>query len=601
MRDSKHTPPKRRPRPDAEALRRDKYAAGGETRQDGAHGPGGGPQQDGAHGRGGETRQGGAHDRGGEVRRSDAHIPGGGPRRDGARNPSGEPRQGSAHGPGGGPRQGSAHIPGGGPRQGSAHGPGGGPRQDGAHGPGGGPRRDGARNPSGEPRQDGAHGPGGGPRQDGAHGRGGEVRQGSAHDRSGGPRRDGAPPSPARVSRTPSAGAVWLLPESFRDREPCPNRKKCGGCQLQNMDYARQLAFKQGRVEKLIGPFCPVKPIIGMDSPYNYRNKVQAAFGTDRNGRIISGVYQSSSHRIVPVDECMLEDAAADRIIVTIRSMLPRYKLTAYDERTGRGFLRHVLVKRAFATGQVMVVLVAATHMFPSRSAFVAELVERHPEISTVILNVNDKFTSLVLGQSERVLFGSGYIEDVLCSCRFRISAKSFYQINPVQTEKLYSTAVEYAALTGSETVLDAYCGIGTIGMVASRSAGHVSGVELNRDAVKDAIFNARLNSIDNCYFTCADAGQFMEDMALAGERADLVFLDPPRAGSTPRFIDSLAKMAPQRAVYISCSCDTLSRDLELFRQRGYRAVKAQPVDMFPHTEHIECVVLLEKRGPSFF
>ena len=529
MRDSKHTPPKRRPRPDAEALRRDKYAAGGGPRQDGAHGPGGGPRQDGAHGRGG------------------------------------------------GPRLNSAHGPGGETRQGSAHGPGGEPRRDGAHGRGG------------EVRQGSAHGPGGEPRLNSAHGRGGETRQGSS------------PSSPVRVPRAPSEGAVRLLPESFRDREPCPNRKKCGGCQLQNMDYARQLAFKQGRVEKLIGPFCPVKPIIGMDSPYNYRNKVQAAFGTDRNGRIISGVYQSSSHRIVPVDECMLEDAAADRIIVTIRSMLPRYKLTAYDERTGRGFLRHVLVKRAFATGQVMVVLVAATHMFPSRSAFVAELVERHPEISTVILNVNDKFTSLVLGQSERVLFGSGYIEDVLCSCRFRISAKSFYQINPVQTEKLYSTAVEYAALTGSETVLDAYCGIGTIGMVASRSAGHVSGVELNRDAVKDAIFNARLNSIDNCYFTCADAGRFMEDMALAGERADLVFLDPPRAGSTPRFIDSLAKMAPQRAVYISCSCDTLSRDLELFRQRGYRAVKAQPVDMFPHTEHIECVVLLEKRGPSFF
>ena len=577
MRDSKHTPPKRRPRPDAEALRRDKYAAGGEPRLNSAHGPGGEPRQDGAHIPGGGPRRDGAHGPGGETRHGSAHIPGGEIRRSDAHGPGGEVRRSDAHGPSGEVRRSDAHGRGGEVRQGSAHDPGGGPRQDGAHGPGGGPRQGSARNPSGEPRRDGAHGPGG------------ETRQGVS------------PSSPVRAPRAPSEGAVRLLPESFRDREPCPNRKKCGGCQLQNMDYARQLAFKQGRVEKLIGPFCPVKPIIGMDSPYNYRNKVQAAFGTDRNGRIISGVYQSSSHRIVPVDECMLEDAAADRIIVTIRSMLPRYKLTAYDERTGRGFLRHVLVKRAFATGQVMVVLVAATHMFPSRSAFVAELVERHPEISTVILNVNDKFTSLVLGQSERVLFGSGYIEDVLCSCRFRISAKSFYQINPVQTEKLYSTAVEYAALTGSETVLDAYCGIGTIGMVASRSAGHVSGVELNRDAVKDAIFNARLNSIDNCYFTCADAGQFMEDMALAGERADLVFLDPPRAGSTPRFIDSLAKMAPQRAVYISCSCDTLSRDLELFRQRGYRAVKAQPVDMFPHTEHIECVVLLEKRGPSFF
>ncbi len=376
-------------------------------------------------------------------------------------------------------------------------------------------------------------------------------------------------------------------------RAPCPNRKKCGGCQLTNMSYEEQLAFKQGRVQRLVGRFCPVRPIVGMDEPYCYRNKVQAAFGLDRGRRIVSGVYQSSTHRIVPVDDCQLEDDTADRIIVTIREMLPRYKLTAFDERTGRGFLRHVLVKRAFATGQVMVVLVSGTKIFPPQRAFTAELVRRYPEITTVIHNVNDKFTSLVLGKQEKVLYGKGYIEDVLCGCRFRISAHSFYQINPVQTEILYKTAVEYAGLTGTERVLDAYCGIGTIGMVASREAGEVAGVELNRDAVRDAIANARLNGIRNCWFTCADAGEFMESLAAEGKKADVVFLDPPRAGSTERFIASLAKMAPRRAVYISCNPVTLARDLAWFRQYGYRAEIAQPVDMFPHTEHIETIVLL--------
>lgn len=380
------------------------------------------------------------------------------------------------------------------------------------------------------------------------------------------------------------------------ERAPCPNRKKCGGCQLSNLSYDEQLAFKQSRVRQLVGRYCPVRPIIGMDEPYCYRNKVQAAFGFDRNRRVISGVYQSSTHRIVPVDDCLLEDDIADRIIVTVRKMLPRFKLTAFDERTGKGFLRHVLVKRAFATGEVMVVLVSGTKFFPPQRAFTAELVKLHPEITTVIHNINDKFTSLVLGKQEKVLYGKGYIEDILCGCRFRISARSFYQINPVQTEILYNTAIEYAGLTGTERVLDAYCGIGTIGMVASRHAGEVAGVELNRDAVRDAIANARMNNIKNCWFTCADAGDFMEGLAAEGKKADVVFLDPPRAGSTEVFIASLAKMAPQRVVYISCNPVTLARDLGVFKQYGYRAELCQPVDMFPHTEHIECVVLLTRR-----
>ena len=377
---------------------------------------------------------------------------------------------------------------------------------------------------------------------------------------------------------------------------PCPVYRKCGGCQLQNLEYPRQLVWKQDRCQKLLGRFGKVSPILGMERPYHYRNKVQAAFAYDkRRGRIISGVYQSSTHRIVPVDSCQTEDETADRIIVSVRGLLKDFKLQAYDENTGRGFLRHVLVKRGFSTGQVMVVLVTGTPVFTAKKHFVAKLRELHPEITTILQNVNDKRTSLVLGEREKVLYGPGYIVDELCGCRFRISAKSFYQINPVQTEVLYSKAMEFAELTGKEKVLDAYCGIGTIGLTAADHAKQVVGVELNRDAVQDAIGNAKHNGVKNARFFAADATRWISEAAAAGERADVIFMDPPREGSTPQFLDSVARMAPKRVVYVSCNPETLARDLALLTKKGYRVESSTPVDMFPHSEHIETVCLLSK------
>ena len=385
--------------------------------------------------------------------------------------------------------------------------------------------------------------------------------------------------------------------EYIMEHTPCPNAKKCGGCRYQDTPYARQLEIKEAQVRRLMGKYCRVEPIWGMEQPYHYRNKVQAAFGTDRRGKIISGVYQSGSHRIVPSDDCMLEDETADQIIVDIRRMMPKFKMTAYDEKRRSGFLRHVLVKRGFATNEVMVVLVASTPAFQAQKPFVAALVERHPEIATVILNVNDHFTSLVLGEREKVLYGKGYIEDVLCGNRFRVSAKSFYQVNPVQTEKLYRAAIEFAGLTGTERVLDAYCGAGTIGICASAEAGRVAGVELNRDAVRDAIANAKANGVKNCRFTCGDAGQFMEELAEAGERCDVVFMDPPRAGSDGRFLNSLLKLQPKRVVYVSCNPETLARDAAILVKGGYRVERVQPVDMFPFTEHCEVVTSMTRSG----
>ncbi len=381
-------------------------------------------------------------------------------------------------------------------------------------------------------------------------------------------------------------------------KNKCPHAGKCGGCQLPNLEYGEQLALKQSTVIKQLGRFCRVRPIIGMENPYHYRGKVQAAFGLDRARRVISGVYQASTHKILPTDQCLLEDKTADEIIVSVRKMLPDFGLTAYDERTGRGFLRHVLVRRGFATGEIMVVLVAAAQVFTAQKPFAQALVAAYPDIKTIVLNVNNRKTSLVLGEKEKVIYGRGYIEDIICGKRFRISACSFCQVNPIQTEVLYREAIDAAGLTGRETVIDAYCGTGTIGIIAADRAARVIGAELNSAAVRDAAENARLNKAGNCRFVCADAGDFMQKYAADGGRIDVAFLDPPRAGSSVKFLRSLAAAAPERVVYVSCNPETLSRDLRILSGLGYRALYAQPVDMFPHTAHIECVVSLVRKAP---
>ena len=377
----------------------------------------------------------------------------------------------------------------------------------------------------------------------------------------------------------------------------CPVYKKCGGCQLQNLNYKEQLRFKQNKVVKLLKSFGRVEPIIGMDNPYHYRNKVQAAFFTDRNGKIKSGVYQSGTHRIVSVDDCQIEDMLADEIIVAIRKMLPSFRLTTYNEDTRKGFLRHVLVKRGFSTNQVMVVLVTGTPIFPSKNNFVKALREKFPQITTVVQNINPFKTNLVLGERQTVLYGKGYIEDELCTCRFRISPKSFYQINPIQTEVLYGKAIEFAGLKGDETVLDTYCGVGTIGIIAAKhGAGKVIGVELNGDAVKDAVQNAKANRLNNIRFFKGDAGEFMESVAEENTKPDIVMMDPPRAGSSEQFLSSLIKMSPKTVVYVSCNPETLARDLEHLRKNSdYETKRIQPVDMFPHTQHVEVVCKLIK------
>lgn len=398
----------------------------------------------------------------------------------------------------------------------------------------------------------------------------------------------------------------------------CSYAKKCGGCDYQGVPYKLQLQKKDAHIRYLLKDTVRrIHPIIGMETPLHYRCKVHAVFSHDRKGNPISGIYEKNSHVIVPMDSCMIEDEVCDRIIVSIRSLLKSFKIRTFDEDTGYGLLRHVLVRKGYATGEYLVVLVVADPIFPSRNNFVKALRKEHPEITSIVLNINDKSTSMVLGERNITLYGPGFIKDELCGHRFRISPNSFYQVNPAQTEILYRTAIRYAYLTGKEEVLDAYCGTGTIGIIASDQAGHVTGVELNREAVKDAISNARAEQLKNVDFICADAGEYLNQLTKAAEAEetegwfsgrkagrrkdpgvrlpDVIIMDPPRSGSTPQFIRAAAFSGAKCIVYISCGPESLAQDLELFEELGYAAEEAQPVDLFPFTEHTECVTLLTR------
>ncbi len=377
------------------------------------------------------------------------------------------------------------------------------------------------------------------------------------------------------------------------EKKICPFYNKCGACNYLDLDYAEQLKKKYSYVNKLLKPFGKVEPVVEMEYPYYYRNKVHAVFDRDRKGNIIAGIYEEDTHKVVNVEECLLEDKRASAIVQTIRDMLKSFKITVYNEKSEFGLLRHVLIRTGHVSGEILVTLVLTSPILPSKNNFVKALLKKHPDITTVVLNVNDKRTTMVLGERNIVLYGKGFIEDTLCGKVFRISPNSFYQINSEQTEKLYAKAIEYARLTGKETVLDAYCGIGTIGMVAADKAKKVIGIELNRNAVADAKINAKRNKVDNISFYQGDAGDFIAGMADRDEKVDVVFMDPPRSGSSKPFLDSIIKMKPNRVVYISCNPETLADDLKYITKNGYRMEKATPYDLFCHTKHVEMVVLL--------
>lgn len=385
----------------------------------------------------------------------------------------------------------------------------------------------------------------------------------------------------------------------------CGVARECGACQHVGEPYDAQLRVKDERVRELFAddfPQAELRPILGMRDPFHYRNKVTSPFAPGKRGPnggrdILTGMYAAGSHRIVQTEGCLVENERAQQIIRTIRQLCKRYKVQPYNEDRGTGFLRHAVVRVGHESGEVLVTLVTNGDEFPASKSFCRELVKKCPFVTTVVQNINKRQTNVILGQDERRLYGPGFILDTLCGLSFRISSRSFYQVNATQTSVLYDKAIEFARLTGDETAIDAYCGTGTIGLVAAkRGAAQVIGVDSVESAIRDARENARHNGVENARFVAADATAFMRDMAAAGERVDVVFMDPPRAGSTPEFLDVLANVAPSRVVYISCNPITQVRDVRLLAERGYEVDAVQPVDMFPHTDHVETCCQLTYR-----
>ena len=399
--------------------------------------------------------------------------------------------------------------------------------------------------------------------------------------------------------------------------EKCKYWKKCGGCDYQGLSYEKQLLKKQNYIENLLAPVLLKNgykkdavsklflPIIGADNPYHYRNKVHGVFSTGKNKKIICGTYEKNTHHVIDIEDCEIENEGAVKIIRSIRDMMVSFRLTPYDEDRRSGILRHVLIRVGehgvgeSVKQEYLVVLVTGSKEFPRKKDFVKELIHLHPEITSVVWNINDKKTSMVLGDKEEVLFGDGYVTDTLFDLDFRISPKSFYQVDKRQTEKLYGAAMKFIK-EDSELLLDAYCGTGTIGMSLSSRAKNVIGVELNKDAVKDARQNAKNNGIKNISFVCGDAGEYLlKTVAKDEKRPDTVVLDPPRSGSSKDFLSSVLKIKPKRIVYISCGPKSLKRDLEyLLRpkhgKRLYQIEAIQPIDMFPMTKHTEVIVALK-------
>lgn len=405
-----------------------------------------------------------------------------------------------------------------------------------------------------------------------------------------------------KVAKTFAYGKIEKIVTASKDRIPadCPQFTRCGGCVYRHISYEAELHAKQQRVQdalERIGGlhFTVMKPIVGAQQPDRYRNKAQLPIGAGPNGEVSLGFYAAHSHRIIDCEECLLQPKEFTCAMEAFKEWERKTRDDVYDESTGRGHLRHLFLRKAETTGEIMACVVAngnGVHNEPE----LAELMEKNvPGLKSVVVNMNRDKTNVILGKKCRTIWGQDYITDELCGLKFRISPMSFYQVNPRQAERLYGIAGEYAELTGKETVLDLYCGTGTIGLSMASKAGQVIGVEIVEQAVEDAKKNAAENGIENAEFLCADAAKAADMLKNRGVKPDVVVLDPPRKGCDSALIDTVAAMAPQRVVYVSCDPATLARDIRLFALKGFKTMEATPVDMFPRTAHVEAVVLMSR------
>ena len=390
-----------------------------------------------------------------------------------------------------------------------------------------------------------------------------------------------------------------IEPSPERTVPPCPYYKTCGGCSIQHMSYKAQLEFKRNKVrdcvERIGGIFGAEYPeTIGMDKPWRYRNKAQYPVGKDRDGKTVIGFYAPRSHRITDIDGCMLQMDGSEKIIEITRKYIEKYNVPVYDETAHSGLLRHVITRTSRSTGEMMVTFVINGKNLPHSGELIEEL-RKTGYVASVALNINREKTNAILGDKSLTLWGKDTIRDEIGGVKFDISSLSFYQVNPVQTEKLYGLAIDAAGLTGMETVIDVYCGIGTISLLAAKKAKTVHGIEIVERAVEDAKANAVINGIENASFEAGKAEDILPKMYAEGTRADVIFVDPPRKGLEPSVIEAVCGMEPDRIVYVSCDPATLARDMRMFADRGYTTGKIHTVDMFCQTGHVESVVLMSR------
>ncbi|MGG3737786.1 23S rRNA (uracil(1939)-C(5))-methyltransferase RlmD [Aeribacillus pallidus] len=383
-------------------------------------------------------------------------------------------------------------------------------------------------------------------------------------------------------------------PSPERMEPSCSIYKQCGGCQLQHLSYDGQLKAKEKHVREVLQRIGKIEdvvvhPVLGMNDPWRYRNKAQVPVG-EREGGLVAGFYQKRSHDIIDMEACLIQQEMNDVVVQTVKKICEKYGIPAYNEKTHKGTIRHIMARYGHTTKDVMVVLVTRTDDLPFKKKIVQEIVENIPNVKSIIQNVNPKRTNVILGEQTKVLWGTEYIYDYIGNIKFAISARSFYQVNPEQTKVLYEKALEYADLTGEETVIDAYCGIGTISLFLAQKAKKVYGVEIVPEAIEDAKRNADLNNIHNVEFAVGESETVIPQWYEQGIQADCIVVDPPRKGCDASLLETIIAMKPKRVVYVSCNPATLARDLRILEDGGYKTLEVQPVDMFPHTTHVECV-----------
>lgn len=415
-----------------------------------------------------------------------------------------------------------------------------------------------------------------------------------------------------KTAKNYGIGKLLTIVKKSPDRiEPfCTSYKRCGGCSLQHLDYKAQLKYKTDLVQEAVRRIgkieeAAVHDAIGMQTPLNYRNKAQFPVG-QADGEAVLGFYARRSHEIIDNKTCGIQDPVSDRIRELLREFIMENGISIYDEASGKGLIRHLMVRSAFRTGEVMVVIAINGDGLPGKQKLVEKLTgselsggnaERKPRVTSIFLNVNKKDTNVILGEKNVKLYGEDTITDYIGKFKFNISPHSFFQVNSVQTEVLYDKVLEFASLTGNETVFDLYCGIGTISLFLSEKAGRVYGVEVVEAAIRDARRNAEMNGVVNTEFISGEAERVIPEMYKSGVKADVVVVDPPRKGCDEVLLKTLVDMQPHRIVYVSCNPATLARDLKYLEENGYRATEVQPVDMFPWTYHVECVVLMTYCG----